>query len=76
MTVAAALEAAKGNQVESMARLITLCAEDGDGKRLFREAEYHDLMVETDPIAMARLAKAINEGTGLTAALVDAAEKN
>jgi hypothetical protein len=64
---------ASGDPIEQAARMVALVATDENGKRLFSEADYSELMIRTDPRGISRIYAAIISDARLD---VHAAEKN
>lgn len=46
----------KGDPIEAAARMVALCALDGNGERLFKPLDYADIMKRTDPAVFSRIA--------------------
>jgi hypothetical protein len=63
----------KGSNLEMIARLVAHTVTDQNGKRLFTSADYSELMIRTDPVALNRIAAAIMAGAKVDP---EAAEKN
>jgi hypothetical protein len=72
-TLSKAKKDAKDDSIEMVARLVALVLTDGNGERLFKYAQYKDLMVSTDPNVTNRIATAIMAEAKID---VDEAEKN
>lgn len=74
----AKVQADAKNAVEMTARLVARCAEHEDGKRMFGDLDYKDLMTRTDPAVVRRIADAIMARSNLAGGDADVldAEKN
>jgi hypothetical protein len=73
VTIQQVEDAAKGSMTEKAARMVARVVQDADGNKLFQPLDYKELMVATDPNALARLYVAIASGAGIDAVQ---AEKN
>lgn len=66
---------AKGDDIEVLARIVVMKAQDEDGQRLFKPADLNTLMYHVDAEVVARIAEAIMVADGAPVTIEDA-EKN
>lgn len=64
-TISTLLDLSKGDNIEYSARLVAKCSLDDQGKRIFTDADYKDLMVHVHPAVVGAVAKAIADNAKL-----------
>jgi hypothetical protein len=64
-TVEQLLDLSKGRNIEYSARLVAKCSLDESGERMFKDADYKDLMIRVHPSVVGSIAKAIADNAKL-----------